>query len=359
MKKTLSTTLFFLFIFSAFSQEVVFRKVGGQDIQKAVELNMNNQFGYDNYSSGLLKFDFIFYPSSYRRRPYFKNLHYGIGAGAYSHNMHWYGKANVLYYWLSKFKIGFELSVDYAPKDGNYNLEFLLRKDIKFAKHFRLFGYRTYAPRLKLFAGLSYSSYFKTPTINIGAGVSLDKVTSWRKPVVYFYSKDTLKLEVELDFKGDFTFTWPKYNGKWDITVLPNSELIDNGDNKKYSYLFWEGTYLKPDKEKIKTGFIVKHKELASFLSQKLVELGLNDREINDFITYWVPVLHKDKYLIHFLINENCNSIARYKFSKKPESLIRVLALFIETDIRSIKEQDFPINKRGGFTVIEWGGAEY
>ena len=78
--------------------------------------------------------------------------------------------------------------------------------------------------------------------------------------------------------------------------------------NKTYPYLFWEAdSYIKQDMNK---GFIVKSEDAENFLEEKLKILGLNDKESTEFITYWLPLLFKNKLsLCSFQTQEFFNNL--------------------------------------------------
>jgi len=62
---------------------------------------------------------------------------------------------------------------------------------------------------------------------------------------------------------------------------------------KTYPYLFLEAnSYANQDTNE---GFIVKDKDTEEFLEEKLEILGLNDKEKADFITFWLPILLRNK----------------------------------------------------------------
>ena len=48
-------------------------------------------------------------------------------------------------------------------------------------------------------------------------------------------------------------------------------------------------------KKNIKEGFIVKGKDTITFLKEKLAQLGLNEREANEFIIYSLPIHRRTK----------------------------------------------------------------
>ena len=106
-------------------------------------------------------------------------------------------------------------------------------------------------------------------------------------------------------------------------------------------------------------GFIVKSEDAENFLEEKLKILGLNDKESTDFITYWLPLLLKNKLsLCSFQTQEFFNNF-ELDINPKPNSILRVFL--------SIKKIDYPINieeqklesfERKSFSVVEWGGSK-
>lgn len=178
------------------------------------------------------------------------------------------------------------------------------------------------------------------------------------KPVIYLYPEQMQKTNVKLHYAGALTHTYPKYpeNG-WTVTAEPNGTLWDE-NNQEYYALFWEGN---PSKQIIpQDGFIISGKETASFLEEKLAYLGLNRREANEFIMYWLPRMENNPYnLIHFAGTEY-EEQAELEITPKPETIIRVMML-----TQPLKSKiDFPLQDltklkktRKGFTVVEWGGS--
>ncbi len=126
----------------------------------------------------------------------------------------------------------------------------------------------------------------------------------------------------------------------------------------EYYALFWEGA---PNQQIVpKDGFVVSGKETAAFLEEKLAYLGLNRREANEFIMYWLPGMEDNPFnLIHFA-GEQYEEQAELIITPRPDSRIRVMMLtqpfnskvnFPLQDLSSLKKI------RRGFTVVEWGGA--
>lgn len=176
------------------------------------------------------------------------------------------------------------------------------------------------------------------------------------KPIIYLYPKEKTDVIVKLGYKEKLTTTYPKYNNEWKVTAYPNGDLKDNKNT--YYGLYWEG--INSFNPKFEDGFVVKGNDTISFLEEKLTILGLNDREKNEFIVYWLPKIEKNKYnLIRFETIENINKEMPLDISPRPDTLIRVLMEFKSMNKKiNIKKQILDTPLREGFTVVEWGGSE-
>lgn len=177
------------------------------------------------------------------------------------------------------------------------------------------------------------------------------------KPVIYLYPKKTTEVNVKLNLKdAKLTTTYPKYNGGWTVKAKPDGTL--KGDKgKKYNYLYWEAISTK-DWDMTK-GFVVPGDKTANFLEKKLSELGLNRREANEFIVYWLPRMEGNKYNLITFQDEEYRDRAKLKVKPKPDTVIRVYMTYKSLDEPiKVKEQKFKKPKRKGFTLVEWGGSE-
>ena len=170
------------------------------------------------------------------------------------------------------------------------------------------------------------------------------------KPMIYLYPEKETEVTVKLLNNQFLTTTYPKYNSYWKVIAKSNGDLYDK-DGKYYYGLYWEGNNHKSKVQK--DGFIVKGEDVASFLEEKLELLGLNERESNEFIVYWLPKLEHNKYnYIRFETIEEINEYMPLEISPTPDTVIRVLM-----DFKALKEQELTVIKRVGFTVVEWGGS--
>lgn len=178
------------------------------------------------------------------------------------------------------------------------------------------------------------------------------------KPIMYIYPTEEMDLTVKLKNNKLLTHTYPKYNDAWNIHVKTNGEIYDYNTNRSYYALYWEAI----DNTKINTneGFVVEGKNTIKFLEDKLEYLGLNKMEINEFIVYWIDKLENNKYnYIRFRNTKEVNNYMPLEFSKKPDTLIRIIMDYKPLKEKiNVKEQVLEKNTRNGFTVVEWGGRK-
>lgn len=190
-----------------------------------------------------------------------------------------------------------------------------------------------------------------------GIGPSSDK------PVIYVYgAEDGQEVKVRLDASDEMLCEYPKRDedGYWRVKADKDGRLII--DEEEYNYIFWESRY-KDVSLDFSKGYCIKGSDSREFLENKLEEIGLNRKEANEFIVYWLPRLEKNEYnLISFqdeLYKEH------YKLSIEPETknTLRVYMTFkgIESAVK-IEEQDLSKIKgdfkRDGLYIVEWGGSE-
>ena len=146
-------------------------------------------------------------------------------------------------------------------------------------------------------------------------------------------------------------------------------------NEKAYNYLFWEGGDAAKAFElrKHNEGYMVKTDTLLHFLENSLTAMGFNSKEQQDFITYWYPQMKKyEVNYVHFVFNTTNRGFPPMKCTPAPQNLYRMSMLWLGTDTSFIveetfgresrqielKPQVFPVIKREGLTIVEWGGAE-
>ena len=173
-----------------------------------------------------------------------------------------------------------------------------------------------------------------------------------RKPNIYIYPPEPINLTVNISFPngGEITESIPPYKTGWDIFVN-ESGLIDN----EFEYLFYES--LTPDLYQYQYGWIIEKEQLTNFFTENMTEYGFNEKEIKDFITYWIPLLNSSNmFAIYPQTEQTIEQIIKLNFSIKPNSILRLFYI-IKTVDESYSLQCPQIDQfeRSGFTVAEWG----
>ena len=178
------------------------------------------------------------------------------------------------------------------------------------------------------------------------------------KPIIYIYPEEEMEVSVKVGYPDKLTHTYPKYQDEWKVIAKPDGSLVDIKTGRNLYALYWEGK--NTEKTKVEEGFVVKGEDTISFLEEKLEILGLNEREANEFIIYWLPKLENNKYnYIRFETEEEINRNMPLYINPKPESLIRVMMEYKPLNKKiEVKEQKLETPKREGYTVVEWGGTE-
>lgn len=178
------------------------------------------------------------------------------------------------------------------------------------------------------------------------------------KPILYLYPEKDMNVTVKLKNKDILTTTYPKYNDGWDVYALTNGNLYDKDGNYYYA-LYWEEE--KSKEVSFKEGFYVEDFQAIEFLEEKLSLIGLNERERNEFIMYWLPVLEKNKKsVVYFELTDERQRNNELIINPKPDSLLRVIMHVKKVSSKpKIKEQVFSTFERNGFVAVEWGGVKH
>ena len=171
------------------------------------------------------------------------------------------------------------------------------------------------------------------------------------------YPTEDTVCSVTLTFNGEVTCTYPDYGTEvWqNFVAKPDGTLVfPNG--REYDCLYWEGvSFVEPD---FSQGFCVRGEDSAAFLEQVLAEIGLTQREANEFIVYWLPILQQHEYNVISFQSEAYTNAAQLEITPTPDSLLRVYMAFYASDQPvTIEAQHFDGFVRNGFTVVEWGGG--
>ena len=178
------------------------------------------------------------------------------------------------------------------------------------------------------------------------------------KPVIYLYpNNDNSKITLQLDYDGKLIELDPSFNINNGWNIIADKDGTIRLWDKTYEYLFWEGipnvTYT------INEGFCVKGEETFEFLAESLDTLGLTKNEADEFIEFWLPKMHDNKYNVICFQKEQYTNHARLNVTPEPDTMLRVfMTWYPSDDFVNIPSQTLSTTERTGFTVVEWGGSQ-
>ena len=182
----------------------------------------------------------------------------------------------------------------------------------------------------------------------------------FKKPVVYLYPESETLINVKLGAPNKLLVSYPAYpNDGWNVIANQDGVLKDLNTGRELYSLYYEAknTFSNDIHE---DGFVVKGAEVAIFLEEKLAELGLNEREAEEFIIYWLPKMQDNAYnYIYFTTEEEVERNMPISVSPTPTTTIRINMEWKALDAPiEVKTQTLPATpERKGFTLVEWGGT--
>ncbi len=179
------------------------------------------------------------------------------------------------------------------------------------------------------------------------------------KPIIYLYPTEDTEVSVKLKYSNNITVSYPKYTTGWNVLAKPDGNLVDLSTKRNLYSLYYEST--SAEKFKVKEdGFVVKREDIATFLEEKLAILGLNERETEEFIIYWLPKLECNEYnYIRFATIDEINKSMPLDINPNPDTIIRILMTYKGLNkLIEVKEQKLETPIRKGFVAVEWGGTE-
>ncbi len=170
------------------------------------------------------------------------------------------------------------------------------------------------------------------------------------KPNIYLYPEKECVVEVTLKPNGKITKSIPEYKDGWKVNIKPNGII-----NNEYTFLFYEA---EVDVELPELGWCVEVNELNNFFKSSLLDYGLNETEIEDFIEYWSKRLDVSSYYcIYPLVGDDLINICPISIDPEPDNMLRLWFIFIPVDqYKTLNQPEIPIFSRQGFEVVEWGG---
>ncbi len=185
----------------------------------------------------------------------------------------------------------------------------------------------------------------------------------WAEPIIYLYPEKPINVTLKLDRVINLTKSDPAYHNTWNLIAHPNGEIYLPISQKKYPYLFWEGSAPIPSSPIAKD--IVRQTEVHDYLENTLTKLGLSDKEKQDFERYWEAQLNNGPYyLISFYDAKQIDQVIPLHVNPKPDTVIRILMTYKRlkgkpTRFSPIRLDNYQTPQRNGFVLVEWGGIAH
>ncbi|MBR3998376.1 MAG: hypothetical protein IKI93_08550, partial [Clostridia bacterium] len=198
--------------------------------------------------------------------------------------------------------------------------------------------------------------YFYSPETGLAGMLAWGEVGGYAKPVLYLYPEEETEVSVSFAHPEILTTVYPTYEESWQMTAEPDGTLTDERGREYYA-LYWEESGFMPTD--FETGFCVPRENAAAFLEEKLDHLGLTNREANEMIMYWLPIMEKSEYsLVFFELTESREKYNHLHITPVPDSLLRIAIHIRHSDeFVHVEEQILPAWERHGFSAVEWGGT--
>ena len=98
------------------------------------------------------------------------------------------------------------------------------------------------------------------------------------------------------------------------------------------------------------------------FLNEALDELGLNETEASDFMSYWLPLMEGNEYNVITFQTTAYEDAAGLLVTPAPDVTVRINMLwyesseYVEMEPQELEGMNPALNDREGFTLVEWGG---
>lgn len=198
--------------------------------------------------------------------------------------------------------------------------------------------------------------------LNFQGSASSRRQIILEKPVIYLYGQKEEPFTLKVKTDAELKFTYPAYHNEWKGKTSEDGTI--RIDNSNYPYLFWDAAL---PAEKLSPNWLdadqVEGSGVVTYLENRLTNLGFNEKEKTDFITYWGPRMLQMKVVqIVWIQDEQLDPIASLEITPAFKQN-RIYILFRETNafMEQTPELKVPALKpldRSGNYLVEWGGIE-
>ena len=222
-----------------------------------------------------------------------------------------------------------------------------------------------------LFSDIVKSDWFKDWANNSENGV-LDGAEDWArklsqqrktpdnvgalKPNIYIYSDTPKNVTVTFQKPELLTISIPEYLEQWTVTTGTDGIVtMENGDT--YDYLFYESVTQKRLFQ-TEAGYRIPAAEREETFRKILVEMGFNQKEINDFVEFWVEKLPSGvDYIMYPQETARVDLAMPMNLSVETDAVTRIWFAFESDAGQKVSEPErMTVNRDSDYYVVEWGG---
>lgn len=189
-----------------------------------------------------------------------------------------------------------------------------------------------------------------------GQYVPRPAAAEYLKPMIYLYPDSAKSVDVRIGPVSSLAMTYPKDDsGKWQVQAYPDGRLVERKTGKEFYGLYWEGKNWTPPPSD--TGVVVRGSEFAQVLDSLLELKGLNFRERQECVIFWMHSLVNSPWVIIQFFDQEFAKAHPLTVSPAPMTMLRVALSFRTlTEHVSLHPPVLVKPQRHGFTVVEWGG---
>jgi hypothetical protein len=201
-----------------------------------------------------------------------------------------------------------------------------------------------------VYSGLYFSEEIETGVSTNFREISIDDPIQVEAPVLYLYPETETDIEVKIDLhgRGFITVSEPEYHNGWSVHVTPEG-IIDGS----YEYLFYEATMSVSLNSRY--GWILEGSNLARELRDLLKDYGLTEKETEDFMGFWLPIIDGSPW--YAVYPQDADKLIALDITPVPDNILRVMLAIrpLERLITITPPPNIAPFEREGFTAVEWG----
>lgn len=175
------------------------------------------------------------------------------------------------------------------------------------------------------------------------------------KPMIYLHPRQATRYRISVGDEVPVVLSYPKLRGRsWDVVAFPDGRLRDSS-GKDYPALFWTGAH-RPF-PRLDSGFVVPRDELPATLDSLLEVEGLDFRERDECVTFWMERLSAFPWIQIQFLDRAFDAAMPIRIEPPVDHFLRIFMVFrgLQRPV-PLPPQHLARRERGGNYAVEWGG---